>query len=139
VKEITTMTTQELTPKDKQELQDREHTRPGRTFVPEVDIGEDEHALWLRADMPGVSPDEVEVELHENVLRVEGRVALQDYEGLTPVYTEYNVGNYLRRFTLASGQQFDRDRISARLTDGVLEVKLPKVEKEKPRRIHVSA
>jgi HSP20 family protein len=133
-----TMTAQELTPKEKQELEDKEQLRPGRTFVPDVDIGEDEHALWLWADMPGVSPEQVEVELHENVLRLEGGVSLAEYEGLTPIYTEYNVGNYLRRFTLASAQHFDRDQISARLTNGVLEVKLPKVEKAKPRRINVS-
>jgi HSP20 family protein len=133
------MTTQELTPKEKQELQDKEQTRPGRTFVPDVDIREDEQGLWLWADMPGVSPDDVDVEVHDNVLRIEGRVSPQDYEGLTPIYTEYNVGNYLRRFTLANAQHFDRDQISARLVNGVLEVKLPKVEKAKPRRIPVSA
>jgi len=132
------MTTQELTPKDKQELQEKEQTRPGRTFVPDVDIREDDEALWLWADMPGVSQDQVDVELHDNVLRLEGRVLLADYEGLAPLYTEYNVGNYLRRFTLSSAQHFDRDKISARLVNGVLEVKLPKAEKAKPRRIPVT-
>jgi HSP20 family protein len=133
------MTTQELTPKEKQELAEREQTRPGRTYVPDVDIREDEHALWLWADMPGVEQDQVDVELHDHVLRIEGRVSLKDYEGLTPLYTEYNVGNYLRRFTLNNAQLFDRDKISARLVNGVLEVKLPKAEKAKPRRIPVAA
>jgi HSP20 family molecular chaperone IbpA len=139
VKEITTMTTQELTPKDKQELQEREQVRPGRTFVPDVDIREDDQALWLWAEMPGVAPDQVEVELHDNVLRLEGRVDLDDYAGQKPIYTEYNVGNYARRFTLANAHQFDRDQVSARLENGVLEVKLPKAEKAKPRRIAISA
>jgi len=71
--------------------------------------------------MPGVTQDQVEVDLHDNVLRLEGRVSPQEYEGLTPVYTEYNVGNYLRRFTLTNAQHFDRDQISARLVNGVLE------------------
>ena len=133
------MTAQELTPKEKQELQEKEQTRPGRTFVPDVDIREDEHALWLWVDMPGVTQDQVEVELHDNVLRLEGRVSPADYEGLVPVYTEYNVGNYLRRFTLTNAQHFDREGIAARLVNGVLEVKLPKAEKAKPRRIPVSA
>ena len=106
------MTTQELTPKEKQELQEKEQTRPGRAFVPDVDIREDENALWLWADMPGVTQEQVEVELHDNVLRLEGRVSLQEYEGLKPVYTEYNVGNYLRRFTLTNGEHFDRDHPS---------------------------
>jgi HSP20 family protein len=133
------MTTQELTPKEKQELTEKEHLRPGRTYVPEVDIREDDQALWLWADMPGVTPDQVEVELHDDVLRLEGRVAAQDYDGLTPIYTEYNVGNYLRRFTLSNAQYFDRDQISARLENGVLSVKLPKAEQAKPRRIPVSS
>ena len=50
-----------------------------------------------------------------------GVAQAQEYEGLTPVYTEYNVGNYLRRFTLTNAQHFDRDQISARLVNGVLE------------------
>ena len=133
------MTTQELTPKEKQELQEKEQTRPGRAFVPDIDIREDDDALWLWADMPGVTQDQVEVELDDNVLRLEGGVSLQEYEGLAPVYTEYNVGNYLRRFTLTNAQQFDRDQISARLVNGVLEVTLPKGERSKPRRIPVSA
>jgi HSP20 family protein len=131
------MTPDELTPKEKQELTGREQTRPGRTYVPEVDIREDEQALWLWADMPGVDQESVEVELHDDVLRLEGRVSTQDYEGLSPIYTEYNVGNYLRRFTLAKGERFDRDQVSARLVNGVLEVRLPKAEKAKPRRIDV--
>ncbi len=133
------MTTQELTPKEKQELEEREQTRPGRTFVPDVDIREDEQALWLWADMPGVRQDAVEVELHDNVLRLEGRVSTEDYDGLSPVYTEYNVGNYLRRFTLSNAHHFDPEQVSARLVNGVLEVKLPKAERAKPRHIPVSA
>jgi len=128
----------ELTPKEKQELTDREQIRPGRTYVPEVDIREDEQALWLWADMPGVEQSSVEVELHDNVLRLEGQVSTKDYDGLSPIYTEYNVGNYLRRFTLASGERFDRDNVSARLVNGVLEVRLPKAEKAKPRRIDIA-
>jgi HSP20 family molecular chaperone IbpA len=133
------MNTHELQPKEKQELHDREQTRPGRTYVPDVDIREDDQALWLWADMPGVEQDTVEVELHDNTLRLEGEVSLKDYDGLTPLYTEYNVGNYQRRFTLTNAQHFDADQISARLVNGVLEVKLPKAERAKPRRIPVTA
>jgi HSP20 family protein len=133
------MTAQELAPKEKQEVHEKEQTRPGRTYLPDVDIYEDEHALWFLADMPGVAQEQVEVELHDNVLRLEGRVSLDQYEGLTPAYTEYNVGNYLRRFTLSSTQHFDRDRIVARLVNGVLEVKLPKTEAAKPRRIPITS
>jgi HSP20 family protein len=133
------MTTQELATKEKQELQEREQrTRAGRTYVPDVDIREDDQALWLWADMPGVAQDRVNVELHEGVLTIEGDVSPQDYSGLTPVYTEYNVGNFVRRFTLPNAQHFDQDNVSARLVNGVLEVKLPKAEKAQPRRVPIN-
>jgi HSP20 family molecular chaperone IbpA len=48
------MTTQELTPSSKKEVTQEEHTRPGRTYLPDVDICETADSLWLRADMPGV-------------------------------------------------------------------------------------
>jgi HSP20 family molecular chaperone IbpA len=131
------MTTQELTRKDKQELEQRDLTRAGRAFVPDVDISEDDEALWFWADMPGVAPGQADVQLVDDTLRIEGQVSLEEYEGLTPVYTEYNVGHYFRRFTLSNGERFDRDRIAARLANGVLEIKLPKGERARPRKIPI--
>lgn len=129
----------ELTPKEKQEVQGTEQVRPGRYYVPEVDISEDADGLWLRADMPGVDPDRVSVELEDGVLTIQGEVSLKPYEGLTPVYTEYRVGNFLRRFTLPQSYQYDPEQISAKLVDGVLEVRIPKAEQAKPRRVPVAA
>jgi len=131
------MTTQDLSTREKQELKAEEGTRPGRWFVQDVDIVENDDALWLWADMPGVEPDQVHVDVHDDVLTIEGRVSTEDYEGLAPVYTEYNVGNWMRRFTMPPGS-FDDAKIAARLTNGVLEVRLPKSERAKPRRIPVS-
>jgi HSP20 family molecular chaperone IbpA len=130
---------QELVPKEKQEVQGREQTRPGRFYIPAVDIWEDDDGLTLRADMPGVDAEHVSVELNDNVLSLQGEVALSDYEGLTPVYTEYNVGHFQRFFTIPSGDRYDRGRVQARLSDGVLEVTIPRAEKAKPRHISVSA
>lgn len=132
------MTAQELRPKDKQELQESTKTRTGRYYVPDVDIVEDEEGLCIRADMPGVDQDRVSVNLNEDVLSLEGEVSLEDYKGLAPVYTEYNVGHFSRRFTLPEQSGFDRERITARITDGVLELRLPKAERAKPRKIPVS-
>jgi HSP20 family protein len=131
------MTTQELTPKEKQEVQGSEQVRPGRYYVPDVDIAEDGDGLWLRADMPGVEPDRVAVELEDGLLTIQGEVSLQPYEGLTPVYSEYRVGNFLRRFNLPQSYRYDADRITAKLVDGVLEVHIPKTEQAKPRRVPV--
>jgi HSP20 family protein len=87
--------------------------------------------------MPGVSPDDVDVQLVDDTLHIEGRVSLAEYEGLAPLYTEYNVGDYVRRFTLPDGGRYDSEGIIARLTNGVLEIRLPKTERAKPRRIPV--
>lgn len=133
------MTTQELTPKDKQAVQEQEKTRPGRHYVPDVDIFEDEHSLWLSVDMPGVDLENVDVELRDDVLTIEGRVSLKSYDGLTPLYTEYNVGHYFRRFTLPDSSRLDADKIRARMSNGVLELELPKSERAKVRRIPVTA
>ena len=127
----------ELTTKEKA-VASGERTRRERYFVPEVDIRETNDALLLYADMPGVDNGAVRVDLDNDVLRIEGDVSAQDYEGLMPVYTEYNVGNWVRRFTLADTQRLAGDKVSARLTNGVLEVRLPKAEREKARRIPVS-
>ena len=132
------MTEQELTTKEKQAVRAEEQTRRERYFVPEVDIRETDDALWLAADVPGVVTDGVHVELDGDVLQIEGVVSTRDYEGLAPLYTEYNVGTWVRRFTLTDVHRLDAAGISARLANGVLEVRLPKVEREKARRIPVS-
>ncbi len=131
------MTDQELAVKDKKEVTREEPTRPGRTYQPEVDIYETTDGLWLWADMPGVDEKSINVDLADGVLTIEGAVAVDDYKDLMPVYTEYNVGNYMRRFAVSS--DIDPDRIEARVQSGVLELRLPKAEKAKPRRIAVSA
>ena len=55
------------------------------------------------------------------------------------MYTEYNVGNFLRRFTLPSNARFDVDKITARVSNGVLEVAIPKSEQARQRRIPISS
>jgi HSP20 family molecular chaperone IbpA len=130
------MANQELSPRGKQELTREEQTRPGRTYVPEVDIYETPDSLWLWADMPGVDEQSLEINVDNGMLSIEGRVSLKDYENLAPVYTEYNVGNYARRFTLSN--EINTERIQARMTNGVLELQLPKAESAKPRRISIS-
>jgi HSP20 family molecular chaperone IbpA len=130
------MTEQEIALKNKQEVTQEEGTRAGNTYRPDVDIVETAEGLWLRADMPGVDEKQVNVHLDNGVLTIEGRVDVGEYKDLEPAYTEYNVGNYFRRFSISS--DVDTERISARVTNGVLELQLPKAERAKPRRIAVS-
>lgn len=112
-----------------------ERTRPGRTVVPDVDIWEADDALFLRADLPGVDENSVAVNLDEGKLSIEGRVAVEDYENLSPVYTEYVVGNYARSFHLSDA--IDPDKIRAKLADGVLELELPKADRVRRREIPI--
>ncbi len=130
------MTTQELNVRNKQEMTSQEPMRAGRTYLPDVDICETPESLRLWADMPGVDEKSITVDLADGILTLEGTVALEDYKGLAPVYTEYNIGNYQRRFAVSS--DVDAERITARMTNGVLELELPKSERAKPRRISVT-
>jgi HSP20 family protein len=129
------MSNSELNVPEKQETRN-EPTRAGRTYVPQVDIYETKEGLWLWADMPGVDDQSVNVHLEDGVLTIEGQVDVKEYENVTPLYTEYNVGNYLRRFTLSN--EADSDRIVARMQNGVLALEIPKSERAKPRRIQVN-
>ena len=130
------MSPQELQVQEKREVdRQQEATVPARAFLPPTDIFESDDVLTLVMEMPGVDREAVDVNVENDVLRVEGRLDFSKYEGMQPVYTEYNVGHYRRSFSLSS--KIDQDRISAQMQDGVLTLVLPKAEEAKPRRISV--
>lgn len=127
---------QELQVQQKREVESKQETTiPARVFVPVTDIFETDEALTVILEMPGVDKDKVGVRVENEVLKIEGWINFSRYEGLQPVYTEYNVGNYARSFQLSS--TIDQDRIRAELRDGVMTLILPKSEKAKPRKIAV--
>ena len=128
---------QDLALRQKQEVAAREErTAPGRHYTPLTDIYETDNALTIVMEMPGVGKESVNVDLQEDVLRIEGQIDFSKYKGMEPVYTEYNVGHYVRKFSLPS--KIDREKISAQLDDGVLTLTLPKVQEVQPRRISIS-
>lgn len=132
------MSPSDIENRPKQKVERREEaTRPGAYFQPPVDIFETPDELVLAADMPGVPPDGVSVNLEGDQLTLEGRVRPEEYEGLKPLHVEYGVGGYFRRFTL--GEHIDRDNIKAELRNGVLQLRLPKAERAKTRKISVQA
>ena len=132
------MAPNELEARPKQKVERREETtRPGAYFQPAVDIFETKDELVLVADMPGVPPDGVDVDLEGDELSIEGRVRSGEYDGLKPLYVEYGVGGYYRRFTL--GEMIDREGIKAQMKNGVLVLRLPKAERARARRIAVDA
>jgi HSP20 family molecular chaperone IbpA len=128
---------QELQVQKKQEVEKaQESTTPTRAFVPSADIYESEHALTVVLEMPGVSRDGIDVSVEGGVLTVEGRIDFSKYDGLQPLYSEYNVGPYRRTFRISN--QIDQSGITAKLQDGVITLELPKAEAAKPRRIEIS-
>jgi HSP20 family protein len=128
--------TQELQVQKKRELENKEEsTIPARLFVPVADIYEAEHDLTIILEMPGVEKSNVDIRVEDGVLSVEGRLDLTKYQGLQPLYTEYNIGHYGRSFRLSS--KIDQNKIAAEMKDGVLSLKLPKVEEAKPRSIQI--
>ncbi len=127
---------QELQVQKKREVENREETTvPARIFVPAADIYEGEHNLMVVLEMPGVEKKNVDVRVEDAVLDVEGRLDLAKYQGLQPLYTEYNIGHYARSFRLSS--KIDQSKIAAEMKDGVLSLTLPKVEEAKPRTIQI--
>lgn len=128
---------QELQVQQKREVQQKqESTSPSRQFMPVTDIFETDQALSLIVEMPGVKKENVDVQVENDVLTIQGRIDFSNYEGLQPVYTEYNVGDYTRSFQLLS--KIDQGKIKAQLRDGVMTLVLPKAEKAKSRKIAVS-
>ena len=107
-----------------------------RAFTPSADIFETEEMLTVVLEMPGVSKDNVDINVENGMLSIEGRIDFEKYDGLRPVYSEYNVGPYRRSFRLSS--QVDQSKIVAEMQDGIITLTLPKPEKAKPRRIEVS-
>jgi HSP20 family molecular chaperone IbpA len=129
-------TAQELALRDKKELVSKdEKTVPGRYYIPYADIFETDDALTVVMEMPGVEKKDLEISLENDTLRVDGRIDFSKYEGMEPVYTEYNIGHYTRSFTLS--KKIDRDAIAAQLEDGVLTLTLPKAKEAQPRRISI--
>ena len=128
--------TPELQVQQKRELENKEETTiPARMFVPAADIFEGENDLTVILEMPGVEKNNVDIHVEDGVLNVEGRLDLTKYQGLQPLYTEYNIGHYSRSFRLSS--KIDQTKIAAEMKDGVLTLKLPKVEEAKPRTIQI--
>jgi HSP20 family protein len=126
----------EIATKEKQQLtRPQEQTRTGRYYVPDVNIYEFDDSLKLWAEMPGVKEKDLSVTLKDGVLTIVGQVATDMYAGLRPMYSEYNVGNYVREFIL--NENIDESKIRATLRNGVLELELPKKEEARPRQIEV--
>ena len=129
--------TQELQVQQKREVEKKtEGTTPGRVFVPVTDIFETPEALTVVLEMPGVERNSIEASVDNDLVTIEGRIDFTKYEGMQPVYTEYNVGHFARSFEISN--KIDQSKISAQMKDGVVTIVLPKAEQAKPRKIQVT-
>src|SRR6201993_1532345 len=127
---------QELQVQQKREVEKKtEGTIPARVFLPVTDIFETPEALTVVLEMPGVDRNSIEASVEDDVVTIEGRIDFSKYEGMQPIYTEYNVGNYARSFEISD--KIDQSKISAQMKDGVVTIVLPKAEQAKPRKIEV--
>jgi HSP20 family molecular chaperone IbpA len=130
--------TKELQAKEKMEAAaPGEPTMPGRVFTPAVDIFETDKEITLLADMPGVKADDLNIDLRDDTLTLTGAVAAFEGPQEEDILIEYEVGTYSRQFSLS--EVIDQGKIDAQLSDGVLRLSLPKVEKATPRKITVKA
>lgn len=122
--------------REKQALE-REGTRPGLVFRPDVDILERGDAYLIYADLPGVDEKHVQVRLENGVLSLDAELATLPDPAWNPIHSEYRFGSFHREFRLSD--EIDSAGVSAAMRDGVLELRLPKTERHQPRRIEVQA
>src|SRR5436190_13909222 len=95
-----------------------EKTIPARYYMPNTDIRETDDALEVVMEVPGVDRKDIDIKVEEDTLSVEARIDHSKYEGMEPLYTEYSVGHFARRFALS--HMIDQHQIGAALNDGVL-------------------
>lgn len=127
----------DITVTEKQEVANKtEHTMPVKQFIPATDIVETDNELMLYMDMPGVDKGKLTVKLEKSVLKIDGEIDMSHFASLKPLYTEYNVGNFTRKFELSN--KIDQEKIEAKVEDGVLTLVLPKVPEMQPRSIQVN-
>ena len=111
-------------------------TTNGGRFLPAVDLIETDDHFVLRADLPGLSDEDVKVELEENVLTISGERKSETEAREDGYYRlERAHGQFARSVTLPEG--VDSEGIVATFDRGVLEVKIPKPEERKPRRVTI--
>ena len=103
-----------------------------------LDVEEDDEGLTFKADLPGMDPKDVSVEAKDGVLTIQGeRTAEKEEENKIYHRYERTYGSFCRSFNLP--KNVDAEKIEAKYKDGVLTVRVPKVEESKPRKIEVEA
>jgi len=115
-----------------------EGRRGQESWLPAVDVFDTKDAVVLKAELAGMNPDDIEIEVDDNVLTIKGERKFEEQVDEERYYrVERRYGSFSRSLALPQGVR--ADDIQADYEDGVLEVRVPKVEEEKPKRISVKA
>jgi len=104
---------------------------------PAVDIYEDATGITLKADLPGVSHDRLNVQIEGNNLSIEGQAAIEMPEGMEALYADVKATRFRRSFTLSN--ELEADKISAEMNNGELTLRLPRRAELQPRKIEIRA
>ena len=108
-----------------------------RRWVPAMDLVETADDFVLRADLPGLTQDDVKIELEDSTLTVSGERKSEQVDKQAGYYrVERAFGSFSRSLTLPKG--VDADAVTASFDNGVLEIHIPKPEERKPRRIEIA-
>ena len=116
-------------------VDEMERTRSRRSFVPRADIYETEKEIIVLADVPGANEKTVDITLEKNVLSITAYVEPAIPSGFEVAYAEYEEGDYQRSFRLSD--EIDRNKIEAVVSEGVLRLRLPKIQEAKTKKIAV--
>ena len=112
--------------------------RGQESWLPAVDVFDTKDAVVLKAELAGLDPDDIEIEVDDNVLTIKGERKFEEKVDEERYYrVERRYGSFSRSLALPQGVR--ADDIQADYEDGVLEVRVPKAEEEKPKRITVKA
>ncbi|MES9825279.1 MAG: Hsp20/alpha crystallin family protein [Candidatus Thiodiazotropha endolucinida] len=122
------ITKHELQPQQRREL-------PQRSIRPNVDILEDETGITLRADLPGVTKEGLDIQVDNETLSIDGKAEIDMPEAMQALYADVRATRYQRSFSLSS--ELDGDKAEANLKDGVLSLRIPKREQYQPRKIEI--
>ncbi|ARU23418.1 hypothetical protein RSSE_c3025 [Ralstonia solanacearum] len=131
--------TTQVAKRDQNTVAQRQDDRltPAMTLLPAVDIMENSNGVTLWADLPGVTKDTLDVNVHGGNLHIEAKAVVPTPAGLRVQHADIRQPHFARAFSL--GPDLDTSKIEANLQDGVLKLTIPRRDEARPRRIEVTA
>lgn len=109
---------------------------PEAALIPAVDVFEDPTGITLFADLPGVPKERLAIDVEGETLTIAGELALSVPEGMEASHAEVDLPRYRRVFTLS--KELDPAKVSAEFKQGVLQLRIPKLEHAQPRKIAIN-